>query len=400
MAAYRPFELRILGMIAYITTINYFDRSAISYAILPLQKELGLTDAQFGIAAGGFGIGYLVMAVLGGILIEKFDCARVWAWAAAAWSLVTFATGWAGSFSSLLLLRILLGVAEGVHFSAILKMSADWLPKPLRARSIAIGLFGVPLSSLVGAPFLTLLMDHLGWRGMYFILGALGLIWAAVWTLSFKGKTNPRLSGYPPRQKIFWKEFLSLPFLANCLAFMVFGYILFFGLMWLPGMLEKTYGATFRQTGFYTMGPWLSGAIFVVAGGWLSDRIYLKNRSLFWSRSSIIAAGMFCSSLCFFLLLFASSLPFYLLMLSLGIGFAMFANAPIYAVNGDLYPKTPGAAQGIANSFFAFSGLISPAITGWIVQETGTFMGAIGLTAVLAAGAGVIALFGRRASIP
>lgn len=399
MAAYRPFELRIVGMIAWITIINYFDRSAISYAILPLQKDLGLTDAQFGMAAGGFGIGYLFMAVLGGILIEKFDCARVWAWAAAGWSLVTIGTGWAGSFSSLLILRILLGIAEGVHFSAILKMSADWLPKTLRARSISIGLLGVPLASLIGAPFLTYLIEALGWRGMFFVLGALGFVWVFVWVLSFRGKTNPRLSGYPPHQPIRWKEFLSLPFLGNSLAFFVFGYILFFGLMWLPGMLEKTYGASLRQTGFYAMGPWLSGAIFVVAGGWLSDRLYLKTRSLFWSRSSIIAIGMFCSSLCFFLLLFSASLALHLLMISLGIGFAMFANAPIYAINGDLYPKTPGAAQGVSNAFFAFSGLVSPAITGWIVQETGTFVGAIVLAAALAAAAGAIALLGRRTEI-
>ena len=64
-------------------------------------------------------------------------------------------------------------------------------------------------------------------------------------------------------------------------------------------------------------------------------------------------------------------------------GFVFFVNAPIYSLNADLFKETVGTAQGIMNSFFAFAGIVSPILTGWLVQQTGSFKAAIFFVSLL-----------------
>jgi ACS family hexuronate transporter-like MFS transporter len=401
MTIKRSFEQRIVWLIAIITAINFFDRSAISFAIGPIEKELGLTNAQFGVVASGFGIGLFAMAFFAGILVEKYNSIRIWAFSAIFWSLATAAMSLVEGFSSILILRVLLGIAEGVTFPALLKTIADWLEPSYRARAISLGLLGVPLASLIGAPFITFLIQAFGWRGMFVILGSLGIIWAFLWLLVFRGRKNPKRGALPNEylqtsvpvgHKIPWKAFFtSIPFLGNCFIYFIFGYILFFVLIWLPGYLEQIHHTTLGKTGILVMGPWLLGSVTILLGGWASD--FLMKRHSQRGRTYPIGAGMLFASVSFFLLFASTSLTFNLWMMSLGLGFAMFANSPIYALNSDLFPHHAGAAQGIATCFFAFAGIISPSLTGLMVEVSGSFQSAIFLVATLAAVAGITALF-------
>ncbi|HEY5235953.1 MAG TPA: MFS transporter, partial [Rhabdochlamydiaceae bacterium] len=147
-----------------ITIINYFDRSAISYAILPIQKDLNLNDVQFGAIGSGLGIGYLFMTLFGGILVDKYGSIKIWAIGAFFWSAVTICMGFAQGFASFFCLRVLLGVAEGIHFPALIKTVADWLQIKSRARFLSFSLLGVPLSSVLGAPLITYLIEAASWR--------------------------------------------------------------------------------------------------------------------------------------------------------------------------------------------------------------------------------------------
>jgi MFS family permease len=397
MTANRVFEFRIVWLIAFITIICYFDRSAISFAIVPIEKELSLNSAQFGFIASGFGIGYFAMIFFAGILVERFNYIQIWAYSAVLWSLATLGMGIARGFTSFLLLRILLGIAEAIHFPALLKCIADWLEHRYRARALSIGLVGVPLASLIGAPLITILIESLGWRKMFAALSCLGFFWAFFWLLSFRGKKNPKLGTakeipFPMERKIPWKGFFhSKLFFANCLIYLVFGYIVFFALIWLPGYLEKIHHLTLGKTGFLVMLPWLASSALILAGGWISDAL-MKRKPSQKARTLPIAIGMFLASASFFLLLASKNLSFDLWMISFGLGFSMFINAPLYALNADLFPQHAGAAQGIASLFFAFAGIASPSITGLLVQVSGSFQSAILLVAILSAAAGFIAL--------
>lgn len=169
-----------------ITLICYLDRSAISYAITPLKKEFGFNDQDFGFIAGAFGIGYMVMTLGGGILVDKYGAHKTWAGAAILWSACTALMGLASSFWILFTFRTLLGIAEGPHFPALTRVVADWLPASERGRATAFGLNAVPMSQVIGAPLLSYMVSSLGWKLMFAILGTMGIAWAAVWLVVFR----------------------------------------------------------------------------------------------------------------------------------------------------------------------------------------------------------------------
>lgn len=396
------FQVFVVALILYVTIINYFNRIALSYAILPVEGDLGLTDAQFGFVASGFTIGYFFMTFPGGILVDKFGSIRIWTIAAALWSIITICISYVTQYYFLFGLLVLLGMAEGSHFPALLKTIGDWLEPRWRSRALALCLMGVPLASVIGGPFLTSMISVFGWRSMFFVLGILGLIWAFIWPLSFLGKKNPRLSSseiaFDPKGKVPWKAlFTSSCFLASCAVYFTFGYLLFFGLVWLPGYMQKTHGLSLENTGFLVVLPWFMSAIFLLTGGWVSDLLYKKTGSIRIARSYPIITGLLGSSLCFYLLTVTDALVLDLWLISFGLGSAFLLNAPIYALNVDLFPKNAATAQGIITCFSSIGGTLSSALTGQLIALSGNFHSAILVSSGLSLIAALIAIFFQRA---
>jgi predicted MFS family arabinose efflux permease len=260
--------------------------------------------------------------------------------------------------SSLLIfcsLRFLLGIFEAVHYQALAKAVADWMPHPWRSRCMAMGLVGVPVSSLVGAPLLTYIIESSGWRNMFLAMGALGILWSLSWFFNFKGKTNPHLSssekGAPTHRKPFFSLLTTPCILVNCAIYFIFAYILFFGLFWLPGYFEKTHKVGIEHTGFLVILPWTVGAFFLLSAGWASDFLWKKTHSLRHCRTFLIDAGMILSALCFFLLARSQSTERDLILISFGLGFAFIANPIVNTLAVDLFPHSPGLSQAL-HSFF------------------------------------------------
>lgn len=389
-----------------ITMICYFDRSALSWAITPIKTEFGFSDQDFGFIAGAFGIGYMVMTVGGGIIVDRWGAHKVWPAAAILWSACTALMGLASSFWLLFLFRTMLGVAEGPHFPALTRVVADWLPGSERGRATAIGLSAVPISMVVGGPLLSNMVSSLGWKVMFAILGCLGIAWAVIWFMVFRdypeeckqvsdgelkyireGKISDRKrSSEAIRQHELkegtttWRFMLLNPSLmSNNIAFFSFGYLLFFALTWLPGYLEQTYGLHVKEAGYYSIAPWLTAGILMLAGGRLSDYLFQKTGSYRISRSHMIWMCQLVSALCFIPIMFHPSLELAITMISLGIGVGMMPNAAFYTLNCDLAKDRAGTSLGIMDCFFALAGILAPSITGMIATATHSFSAAFGV---------------------
>jgi len=393
-------RIGLLCLIGYVTIINYLDRGAISFAILPIQADLHLNEAQFGLVASAFGMGYMVVCIFAGFLVDRFGSIKMWALSAVLWSLVTMCMGLAQNLATLLILRILLGMVEAIHFPALLKTIADWIEPKWTGRSLSLSLLGVPAAIFIGAPLITYLMETMSWRGMFFILGILGLFWAAIWIAFFYGRKNPHLNivsmPLEPPAPMHWRTFFtSIPLLSNCAIFFIFGYILFFCLIWIPGYLQKTFGLSLSNVGWAAMLPWFISCIFMLVGGGVTDLLLKKTRSIRQARTLPMAYALFLSALSFLLLSRSTQFESALLLVSLGLGFSFTINAPIYAFNADLFPYHVGTAQGIMICFAALAGIVAPYLTGWLVQTTGNFQSAIFLVSVLSLVGAIIAVFQR-----
>lgn len=400
------FRYVILALAFLITLVNYMDRAAISYAIGPIEKEFHLSDTQFGLIASAFGIGYAIMTLGGGIIVDRWGARRVWPAAAVLWSCCTAMMGCASGFPGLFSLRTMLGLAEGPHFPSLTRVVADWLPQSERVRSTAIGLCAVPLASAIGAPLISTLILSLGWKSMFVVMASVGVVWAIVWFLVFRdyphsckfvnvaeltyireGQVNEpvitdsqrRLSERSEGTTTFKMLLTNKSLISNNIAYFAFGYSLFFALNWLPGYLETTYGVHLREAGFLLIAPWLTAAILLPCAGTLSDWLWLKTGSKRVSRSHLICVCQLISGLAYIPILFNPPLPVAIVMLCLGVGFSMMPNAAFYAINCDIARDRAATSQGLMNSCSAIASILAPTLTGIIASRTGSFSGAFGL---------------------
>ena len=399
----RPTRYRwlVAGMIFFITLVNFIDRSAISFVIDPLKQEFHFTDTQFGMILSAFGLGYILLTAFGGWLVDVWGARVVWPLAAIGWSLCVALLGLAVGFWSFIGLRLLLGMSEGPHFPAVTRSVSDWLPPSERARALSLSLVAIPLSAVVGAPITSYLVADLGWRAMFFAISAVGILWAIVWFFVFTDRpeqsphvneaekkliatTCPKEDKRAKESHVDWRFILTHPALiANNIAYFAFGYMLFFATLWLPGYFISQHGLNLKSTGWYLVIPWLVGAVFLKAGGFLSDWLYKKTGSGRLSRSHVIWSSQLLAAVSFLALGFTHSLGWSIFFLSLGLGFGFLPQPAFFSINIDVARDRAASAQGVTSSCLSLAGIIAPALTGWLIDFTGNYQAAFFLLAGL-----------------
>lgn len=400
------FRFIVVALAFLITLVNYMDRSAISYAVGPIKQEFALNDTQFGSIAAAFGVGYMIMTLGGGIIVDRWGARIAWSAAAILWSGLTALMGRANGFSTLCALRVFLGLAEGPHFPSLTRMVSDWLPQPERAMSTGIGLCAVPLASAIGAPLISSLILSVGWKSMFAVMASLGVLWAIIWFWIFRDYPESCKFVGPAELKLIrqgqiiqpgitdderrktmrqegtttWRKLLTnRSLLANNVAYFAFGYSLFFALNWLPGYLEHTYGVRLKEAGFLLIAPWLTAAVLLPCAGWLSDWLLIKTGSKRVARSHLICACQLISALAYVPMLLSPPLPIAIALISIGVGFGMMPNAAFYAINWDLARDRAATSQGLMTSCSSVASILAPILTGFIATKTGSFTGAFAI---------------------
>lgn len=386
----------MIALAFFAIIITYMDRTALSYAIVPIEENFKLNNADFGMIAAAFGFGYIVMSVGGGVLVDKYGSRRIWSLFAVLWSVASALMALVTGFYYLFFLRVLLGLTEGPSFPSFKRVVTDWLPISERARGLAIGLAAVPLASVIGSPFISYLIAAFGWRAMFVILGISGIVWAFIWYCVFRDQPSQdkkmsaaellyiqkelEISPQLIKPKTTWRYLLNnRALIINNYAFFSFGYLLFFAINWLPGYLQQSYGINVKQVGWFLVIPWGTAAVLMVLGGIISDWVWKKTYRIRLARSYLIAICQFLSAIFFIPAALSHSLPMAIVFLSLGLGFGMMPNAALYAINGDLAHDRAATSLGIMICCSSVASILSPFLTGWLSHLTGNFVAAISL---------------------
>ncbi|MEJ8278050.1 MFS transporter [Pseudonocardia spirodelae] len=402
-----------LGLIVGLIVINYLDRSAVSYAVGPLESAFGITTAQYGIISSVFSVGYMVAAFLSGPLVDRFGCRRVLLVAVALFSVTTALIPVAGSFAGLLVVRLLLGVAEAPAFPAATRTVSRWLP--IRERGVALALCGgvaVSGSLLVAGPLLTWLTDLVGWRGMFWTLALLGVAWAALAAVLLRDlpEESPRVDAAERaliaagqesgagagRAPVRWR-----PLLTNRNLWVVAGGyfawgFMFWGFMyWLPSFLSDAYGMSVRQAGAFAIAPWAAGIVGALAGGVVIDRIYRRSPRI-RTRFAVMGVALLLAGASLIPLAVAPTLTVALISISLGVGFGFVTGGIWWVASIDAAPDQPGSAAGFADAAFAASGIVAPSVMGFIVSGTGSFSSGFVVMAALAVAGALLMLLVPR----
>jgi nitrate/nitrite transporter NarK len=174
-SAVRKISLRVVPFIALMFFINFLDRTAISFAgPNGLTRDLGLTAAQFGFAAGVFFVGYILLEIPSNLALHRFGARRWLARIMVTWGIIALLFTWVSSAEGLYALRFLLGVAEAGFFPGAILYLSLCVPQQHRSRILALFYIAQPLTTVLGAPFAGLLLQAdgafglAGWRIMFF----------------------------------------------------------------------------------------------------------------------------------------------------------------------------------------------------------------------------------------
>ena len=171
----------IVSLLFFATTINYLDRQIIGLLKPILEKEFTWTETDFAHIVMAFTAAYAIGLLLAGRMIDKTGTRIGYSIAIVVWSVAGMLHALAKSVTGFVLARIGLGLGEAGNFPAAVKAVAEWFPK--KERALATGLFNAGtsvgvVSALIIVPWI---LNHYGWREVFWITGATGFVWLFLW---------------------------------------------------------------------------------------------------------------------------------------------------------------------------------------------------------------------------
>jgi len=373
----------IVPLLALAVFINYVDRGNLATAAPLMKGELDLTSTEIGILISAFFWAYTPGLVISGWLADRFNAYRTLAVGLALWSLATLFTGFAQGFVVLLALRLLLGVGESAAFPCSSTLIARHVPSHRLGAANALILVGLSLGPAVGVFFGGILMDELGWRGVFILFGALSLLWLLPWLIATRHLSAPAAQPQAQDGPSLLAILKRPEAWGASLGHFAINFGFYFVVSWMPLYLVQAQGYTVKEMAT------LGGAIYLVyaaactASGWASDRWIAAGGSATLVRKTFFVATLVVSV--FGLLLGATDSATLALAGLFTTAVGMGAVGPhIFATAQTLAgPKASGKWVGVQNGWANFAGILGPIATGMIVDATGGFEGAFLLAAAV-----------------
>jgi D-galactonate transporter len=411
----RKIAFRLVPFLGLLYLINYLDRVNVGFAALTMNADLGLSATAYGLGAGLFFLGYFFFEVPSNIILHRVG-ARVWiARIMVTWGLVASATAFVEGEISFYLVRVLLGVAEAGFFPGIILYLTYWFPREQRAKIVSLFFLAVPLSSVIGSPLSTLLIQHgdgvlgfdAGWRFMFFVEGVPAVVAGllvlallpsrprdATWlTEQERTALEAQLAAEDAREvgrEVPIRAVLTNP---RVIALSVVYFGIVFGLyvlaFFLPQVI-KGFQQQFQmrlslvEIGLITAVPYAFASVAMVLWARHSDRT--------GERARHVAIPAFVGAVAIAAALYMNS-PLLVMACITVCAIGVYAAIPVFWQLPNTFLTGVGAAAGIGliNSFGNLSGFLGPYLTGWLQGLTGSFRTGLWVVAGFMVVAGSIA---------
>ncbi len=393
--------------------LNYVDRATLSVANKLIQEDLGIPVARMGLLLSAFLWAYAFAQLPIGGLIDRYGPRKLLGLGLFGWSLAQAAGGFVNGFGAFVGARVALGIGEAPLFPGGARVVRDWFG--IRERGFATGLCqsAGTFGNFVAVPLLTFLMLWLSWRWMFIIVGAAGIGLAIVWWAIHRDPseialTQPEIryltegdENTAARQPSF-HEWMAL-FRHRTTWGMIAGffgtvYTLWLLTSWLPYYLERERHMTIAQVGAVAGIPYLFGALGAIIGGWLCDLLTRPGWTPMGGRKLLISSALCGISICTVSTVAVRSNTLALVFISLSVFLVYIASSASWATVPIAAPGHFTASLGSIQNFGGYlGGALAPAVTGFIVERTGSFSQALMLSAgvSLASAAGYLLLVRR-----
>lgn len=409
----RKVTIRIVPFVVALYFVNYLDRTNLGIAKADISRDLQLSATMFGLAAGIFFLGYLLVEIPSNLALERFGARRWLARIAVSWGIVAAAIGFAPNAHTLLALRFLLGVAEAGLFPGVIFYLSRWFPHAYRARVVALFMLASPIAAAVGTPLAAWLIETgegafglAGWRFMMIAVGIpavlLGIIcwfyltdhpadahWLAPderqWLIDVLAAEQREISGgfhFPLRRVLTSPRIWALAMVYFGIAYGL--YALSFFLPSIVSGFQKTFGMTLSivQVGLITSIPYLFAAVAMYLWSLHADH----RREHVWHVAIPLAVGGLAIPIALYL-----NSPLLVMIPVTITAMGVFSAIPSFWALPSRFLTGVAAAGGIGliNSVGNLGGFVAPYATGALSDLTGSEkagMWAVGAVMLAAAG--------------
>jgi ACS family glucarate transporter-like MFS transporter len=348
-----------------LSVLLYIDRVCISVAKEPIAGALDLSDTQIGWVLSIFALGYALAQTPSGILNDKFGPRIILTAVVSFWSLFTALTGVAWNYISMLVTRFVFGIGEAGAFPGIARATFSWIPIKERGIVTGINFSGSRLGAAFALPVVAWMIEALGWRMSFFVLGAIGFVWALIWYWWFRDDPEQH-KGISDEEKQYILETRqqvsneeveklsgSLLFKSKNMwlamgQYFASNFTFFFSLTWLFSHIKSEYGLDAVEAGFYASAPLIFGALGNYFSGFLVDKIYSNGK---WTQSRRIPAiiGFALASIGLIASLYMDTAIGAVFFLSIAIFGADMTLSPSWSFCVDIGKKNAGAVSGTMN---------------------------------------------------
>ena len=375
---------RLIPVAIIVYIISFMDRTNIGFAFSGMEKDLHFGATTAGFAGGIFFIGYLFLQIPGGHLAEHWSAKKFVGIMIIVWGVIAVVTGLVQTEWQLLVLRFLLGVAEGGIWPAILVLISHWFPARERARAYAYWIMNIAIASIITAPLSGWILTFSDWRALFIIEGSFPfLIAAPLWwwlaadwpseaswvsegernyiesSLAEERRNAPEVSGY--RQAltsgVVW-QLVAVYFLIQ---------VGFYGInLWLPTLVTNISKQGIGTVGLLTAIPYVVAIIGLWLNGWAAD----KNGR--YSLHVFIAMALGAAALVASVLVGSDAVALSIGLISLATAGALAYDGPFWASASAAMPAAvAGGAMGMINALGNLGGFAGPYLGGYLQDQSG-----------------------------
>ncbi len=368
----------ILLLLVLLGMVTFLDRINISVAGSSIMADLHLSAAQWGWVQSAFILSYGLMQIPMGMLGDRYGQRRVLAAIVVWWSLFTCLTGMAGGLLSLLAVRFFFGIGEAGSSPCSTGVISRWFPKNEVGKAQgyvwAASRMGGALTPFVVIPVMT----WMGWRSAFYLLGALGIVWAAVWFFYYRDKSlsGPVETERPTAVKshpLPWAVILrSSQFWIICAMYFFYAFGSWFFFSWFPTFMELGRGFDKSELTYAVAVPFIMSMMGNISGGYLTDRLTMRY-GLKVGRKALGASSLAVSALCMFLAAFIPGKMAVFVFLSLCFGIFDLMLPSAWALCVDLGRQHAGAISGAMNTAGNIGGFFCGILFGILVESSGNY---------------------------
>lgn len=365
-----------------LSVVTYLDRICINPAAPAMQRDLGLSNAQWGWVLSAFLITYGLFEVPAGWLGDRFGprvvLTRIVTW----WSVFTALTGAVRSYWQLLFVRAMFGAGEAGAFPNASCVVSRWLPSDQRARAQGLVFMATRLGGAL-SPFLVLpLVSNWGWRSVFYAFSLLGIVWAVWWWKFFRdypsdnrsvNEAELELIGERPRGMAhvpLGGMLTSWNFWAIIGMYHFFCYASNWYLFWTARYLSSEKGWESAELAAYVALPFLLAAGADWMSGSLSDRLVTRI-GLVWGRRLVGMAGIGIAGVLMLVSLLIEDRVVASIVLALGFAVSDVMLPVAWAVCVDVGGRAAGTISGAMNTAGQIGGVIMSIGYGFLVDSYG-----------------------------